>query len=747
MLLVLCLVICLALHVHSAPYHSWSLLATIELDDAESSYGESAGMVGGRGFQTMETGYSTDSPAIYIHTSDDGRDLFGTHTWSQQQVLTPDPMVSSSAGYGKVVVSFNQTIIVSAPYSTELNTLELGTVFIYNRTRRHWTQLQKLVPPDFGDANVYAHFGISMAFRDNKLLVGAPGAGYELGYAYVYDRPWEGGLFTLSDTLKPRLADSFAMTNLQTLEVGTESITITKVAGSMFAETVAMYDEYSTFSVKHPFPPAIETVGLGVRSLDPDYNRTGSIYMFQFSGKWSQQQQLYADEFEHLRYWEPLNHYAYGVKVFPNDLGLVGDTLAVGIKRLDEPEFAQQSVQMYSPFDQDGFGYSKWSVQQKLVLDCCDTDELGYGVSKSLVSGAKVHVGDDMDTLFVTMLSPTNHSEFVYQPTGWSTTGYKTWSLQQILQTNIPYDMNNSMGDERYRSPSQFGGTLFMGSNNNTVELLSKYHNGSCLLLWLSDHFGDSWDSLVLTVRAPDTTNDSFSPKCDQVDPFYIRYCPYKPTDEGVYIIKPYAAQEARLFWEISWKVQVESTGVTYMGDADTKMMFDFNSTTLEFSFVQSLNEKKFIQSYANTTDVEPCFRCAAITTASWAQLQNTADMSFWPFVAYGAPYYISDIRCRLLFFSGRVCDGILRYECYQTLPSGQYLMRMGGGLFGKILDFPRAGASWEGCGASGTWRDQFMFEIVNQTCFPMQVRSLYLPSLFVPCFHSTFLCVFSVGV
>lgn len=704
-------------------------------------------MVGGRGFQTMETGFSHDpiydSPAIYIHTSDDGRDLFGTHTWSQQQVLTPSPALPDSAGFGKVVVSFNQTIIVSAPYSFEQNTIELGAVFIYNGTRRHWTQLQKLVPPDRGDAHVYAHFGISMAFRENRLLVGAPGAGWELGYAYVYDRPWEGGLFSLSDTLKPSSFEAYAMTSLSGLEIGDEDIS---VGGSMFAETISLYDKFATFSVKHPFPPAIETVGLGLRTIDPEYNRTGSVYMFQFAGKWSQQQQLYCDDFEHLRYWEELDHFAHGVKYFPNDLALAGQTLAVAVKRLDEPEYAQQSVQLYEPFDQDGFGYSKWSVQQRLVLDCCDVDEKGYNVSKTLVSGANLHVGDDFESLFVTMLSPTNHSEFVFQSVGWSSTGYKTWSLQQILQANIPFDANTSLGNERYRTPSQYGGSLFMGSNNRTVELLSKYHNGSCLLLWMSDHFGDSWDSLVLTVRAPDTTNDSFSPKCDQVDPFYIRYCPYKPTDEGVYIIKPYAAQKARLFWEISWKVQVESTGVTYMGDADSKMMFNFNSTTLEFSFVESLNEKVFFQSAANTTDVEPCFRCAAITTASWAEQQNTLDMSFWPFVAYGAPYYISDIRGRLLFFSGRVCDGIMRYECYQTLPSGQYMMRMGGGLFGKILGFPREGASWEGCGSNGTWRDQFMFEIVNQTCFPLENVRI-LPSLHravavtIACFLMDLLC------
>ena len=400
------------------------------------------------------------------------------------------------------------------------------------------------------------------------------------------------------------------------------------------------------------------------------------------------------------------------------------DTLAIGIKRLDGAEYAQQSVVTYNPFKIPAVpgipvGSSRWSIQQKLVLDCCNEDENSYNVSKVLVQGAQVRFGDDLDSLFITMLSPTNQSEFVFQDVGLSPTGYPTWSLKQILQANI--QETNASVTKRYRNPAQYGGSLMMESNNNTVELLSQFHNGSCLLLWLSDHFGDGWDTLVLTVRAPDTTNDSFSPRCDQVDPFYIRYCPYQPSDEGVYIVKPFAANLARFPWEISWQVMVESTGQWYKGDSNTKMLFNFNSTTVQFDFVSSLNELKIIRTSVNTSDVYPCFRCGAITTQSWSQLQ-LQDASFWPIVGYGAPYYISDITARTLYFSGRVCDGILTYECYQTLTTGTYLLRMGGGTFGKIIGFPHSDANWVGCGVSGTWRDQMIFQIIDRQCYVLQV-------------------------
>lgn len=49
------------------------------------------------------------------------------------------------------------------------------------------------------------------------------------------------------------------------------------------------------------------------------------------------------------------------------------------------------------------------------------------------------------------------------------------------------------------------------------VQIRSQFRNNSCLLLWMSDHYLDGWDTAVLTVRAPDTTNDTFHPHCDQV--------------------------------------------------------------------------------------------------------------------------------------------------------------------------------------------------------------------------------------
>lgn len=186
------------------------------------------------------------------------------------------------------------------------------------------------------------------------------------------------------------------------------------------------------------------------------------------------------------------------------------------------------------------------------------------------------------------------------------------------------------------------------------------------------------------------------------------------PLDEGEYIIKVFAAEQARFFWEISWQVYVENTGVWYRGDFSSKMIFNFNATSMVFSFTSG----------ENLIDLNaPCYRCQTIAFQSWAEQQNSGGFGFWPLMVKGAPYYISDYQARTLYFLGKVCDDIHIYQCYQTLINGVYILRLGGGLFGREIGFPEKNATWEGCGESGTDRDQFIFQIENGVCRPIAVN------------------------
>lgn len=95
---------------------------------------------------------------------------------------------------------------------------------------------------------------------------------------------------------------------------------------------------------------------------------------------------------------------------------------------------------------------------------------------------------------------------------------YTASDLFRPYNNTVPRDAIENELRASLVSPSMWGGYLMHGAGpHGGVQIRSQYRNDSCLVLWMSDHFADGWDSAVLTVRAPDRTNDSFHPHCDQV--------------------------------------------------------------------------------------------------------------------------------------------------------------------------------------------------------------------------------------
>lgn len=246
--------------------------------------------------------------------------------------------------------------------------------------------------------------------------------------------------------------------------------------------------------------------------------------------------------------------FAFLVKIFTNDLALSRSSLAIGDRYSYLP---RTDVYISNGL---AYGHNAWSVQQKLyVNDSYSADMIALADTRPLF-GADVYFGEDKESLLMTMVGTqdTGATYLFRTPTADDdgllvSTATRYWSLQQILKPSTPPDLNEE--NNTFGNPAQYGSNMLFVSNNNTIELKSQFHNGSCLLLWLTDHFGDGWDKLVLTVRAPDVTNDSFSPMCSQINPFQIRYCPYKPQDEGVYIVQTFAPWGSRFPWEVSWQV------------------------------------------------------------------------------------------------------------------------------------------------------------------------------------------------
>lgn len=667
----------------------WTLQAELRVAEVTgSTYGTAPSHLYGRGFTYLITGYddSDTDPGIYVHTNDDGTAYYGKQIWSQVAKLVPSD-IAADDGFGKEMVSDETTLITSSPYS-DVRDDDAGAVFVFNGTLRHWTQIQRLTA---ADANVDDHFGELMSLHGDRLVISCKesvGDWFKdsfdtqtVGAVYVYDR--DPTLSTWSRSAKLHAND---------MDVG-----------NYFGTGVGVYDDWVVSS-------AVNDYETGLRS--------GSAYMFKkTTGAWSQQQKLMAAD---LVYWQPERDWAkyetiLGVKHFANSVSMYDDTLALGVSRSDTSESLTDGVYIYTGLEEN----MRWSVQQRLFTS---TSDVG---TEETVTGTTARLFPDGGMVAVTDAINNAGSAYVFKR---FTTG---WTIQQKISPVDAFDEIDGGGEYTgytgvagsadqiaygaagpLNNAVLWGGTLLTHYEGTTL-IHSRYHNGSCLLLWMSDHFLDGWDTAVLTVRAPDTTNDTFHPHCDQPDPFYVRYCPYQPQDEGVYIARVFASMEARFYWEISWQVQVEKTGIWYRGDFSTKMRFNYNSTNMAFSFFDAENLISLDRD---------CFRCISLARESWADLQVIGGDSFWPLDAWNAPWYISTYQGRDLISMGNICEGVNHYQCYQRIRDGFYILRLGGGLFGRLTGLPYNESRWEGCGRSGTDRDQLIFRIDSGICTPLQV-------------------------
>lgn len=145
------------------------------------------------------------------------------------------------------MVSFNQTLIVAAPHRIN----KRGAVFVFNGTKRHWFQVQRITAPETTDGDL---FGDSMALYKNRLIIGAKGQTQNGGVAYVYERPSGGLYWSRTAKLVPR----------------------DQREGGNFAERVSLYEGTVAVSAHNDNPgDTIPVAGIQETSYD-----TGSAYIF-----------------------------------------------------------------------------------------------------------------------------------------------------------------------------------------------------------------------------------------------------------------------------------------------------------------------------------------------------------------------------------------------------------------------------------------------------------------------------------
>ena len=118
--------------VETSALYQWSFQQRLVVPEAGKTYGLTPTGHLGRGFETLITGYSDStatSSGIYIHTSDMGIvNLTTRHlVWTQQAKLIAKDTTAGD-GFGKMMVTTEQTLIVSSPYAGSGR----GYVYIFN---------------------------------------------------------------------------------------------------------------------------------------------------------------------------------------------------------------------------------------------------------------------------------------------------------------------------------------------------------------------------------------------------------------------------------------------------------------------------------------------------------------------------------------------------------------------------------------------------------------------------------------
>lgn len=241
----LCLVLAVLCFTCTAAFYDWSHQQTLFVPNTRPTYGLTTPLLVGRGFQTLVTGYDPVSPGIFVHTTDDGFVQNSHVVWSQQKVLKPSEDLLATDLFGKIMVSFNQTLIVAAPNRANRR----GGVYVFNGTKRHWSQIQRITAPETTEGDL---FGDSMALHNDRLIIGAKGQSMNGGAAYVYERPSGGLYWSRTARLLPR----------------------DQRKDGYFAEKVSLYENTVAVSAHNDNP------GDSFTSDDEFTYDTGSAYIF-----------------------------------------------------------------------------------------------------------------------------------------------------------------------------------------------------------------------------------------------------------------------------------------------------------------------------------------------------------------------------------------------------------------------------------------------------------------------------------
>lgn len=557
-----------------------------------------------------------------------------------------------------------------------------GALF-FAKGRIHWSVQQQLLPPSATDKGVDGNyfgnsFGVDLA-SNRVLAVGVPDAEWSAlndGAVIVYESDPKIKTWSRTQTL-------FASSGYDELGVDTRVYEDTLIAGSLTEVT-------------------------------PAYGVT--IFVRGPSRLWTQQQHLRSellasesmasiDLFEDtIAVGYPGGDYVYSV---PNP---IGPPTAVPTTNAGYVIIAEPSEVVPGPKGRP----KRWSSHQ--FLTGSHGNNAAFGTALSMYGNLLV-VGSGES-------SGTNIYVFKQQKS--------YWSLQQSL-IGLREPVRYLSAKDAQVAVSSISGTAIVTSTRWWY----------CVRLYLGDQFGDGWDGAYLEVQQPDGTSERYEPDCAVPNPFIVRFCPKDPTLSGMYKFSIKDAPKAKYRWEILWKVWSEFDKRWINADHTSEIEFYWDSVALA---LWERGSKRLLPDHpVNCTECPP--RPPAKPTphgrkladpptpaptyelysdTEWGYLEMSGT-DFWFETDFtGVNYYISDLPGKRLITSGTSCR--LSGTCWQELPDGDYVLRIGGGLKNSTQPWvTRYNYNWRFCNVQGLGQHELVFKVTNQST---QCRPKYKVSI-----------------
>lgn len=613
-------------------------------------------------------------------------------SWTEVATLAP---ASPTAEFGSHVRLGGDAITRKLAFVSDSANNKMGSVYVYRGGWSEWTQVALLTPSE-SDQTHWDSYGETLSpdqLHHRTLVVGCAGCNisesFDSGALYVYE------------ATSPS-AEEWEET--QVIRLDSDIGTRLGVGG------VSLYD-------KTLITGAYTTVGADAPLMGHIYFKEGDSFV-------ARQTLATVDSTDPS---EDFAHFAVHddtiIASAPD--GTVSATSQAGYVNVYYPNTAKFGVP----------GKPKpsatWSLQQTLRSPVPTANEQ---------FGSQIAI--DGDTIYV-----LSNNNMTYVHTRSTISG--AFTLQQTL-TN---DYNGQFGFVAADHSS-----LLVKNTIGDVEIFTNTDTWDCLIVSVEDQFGDGWGGATLKIKNPDGNFHLYAPNCDSPNPLQFRFCPQSSDDTGAYHFEIVDAKDVGFDWEIVYRVQTEANGEWYIGDVKTHMVFDFNSTmqfnagpmagVITDSGCEQCPDKPApkkpspkrrhlkggggtaaptitpapTSTPAPTPTPAPSFALIDDDSVEWQYLQMSSSGGDWYVSGFqSTSVYISDPKGKHLIRSNTNClSGISSEQCWQVLPDGDYVMRVGGALNDDSGDH-----TWVFCGVSGTAQQQLTFSVSGGYCYPQSKLGL----------------------